>query len=145
MSNFALFRKVVKAVTQGDAQEAKQLDAEIADDERATFNIYVTAVFFGAVGHRFEEDHSQAAIQQFANEMREEYRNAPAPMKPLVVEGLIRAAFGEEYFLDEISADDQLTFQFPIIRKIVAQSEHMQARIDDYLADAQTLANEWME
>lgn len=143
MTDTALFRATVKALANGDAAEAKRLDAEIEHSDREAYNIYLAAVFFGAVGHRFQHDHSQEAIRHFVNEMAHEYRNATPALKPLTVEGLIRAAFGEDHFLDEISPDDQLMYQIPIIHKIVAQSEHMQQRLDDYLTDAETLASQW--
>lgn len=135
-----LFRRVAKAFALGDADEAKRLDSQIVDADRGAYNIYVMAVFFGAVGHRFSEDKSPEAMRTFASELRQEYPNSPEPVKLLVVEALIRAVFGEDHLLDEISPHDQLMYQFPIIRKIVGQSEDMRSHLDDYLSDAETLA-----
>ena len=145
MTTTALFRDIVKAFALGDTEQARRLDAQLTAEDRDAFNIFVTAMFFGAVGHRFENDDSREAIKAFVDEMRSEYADAQPPLKPLVIEGLIRAAFGEEYFLDEISPDEQLMFQFPIIHKIVTQSPHMQERLDDYLTDAGRLAAEWSQ
>jgi hypothetical protein len=143
VSDTALFRRLAKAFALGDTEQAKRLDAEIPDGEREAYNVYVTAFLFGAVGHRFEDDHSLDAIKKFAAEMSDEYRNAPVPVRVLAVEGLIRAVFGEDNLLDEISPEDQLRLPIPIIRKIVAQSPHMRERLDDYLTDAATLATQW--
>lgn len=140
MSDTKLFRHVVKAFALGDASEAKRLDAQIIDADREAYNLYVMAVFFGAVGHRFGDDNSPEAVRIFASELRQEYPNPPEPIKLMVVEGLIRAVFGEDHLLDEISPHDQLLYQFPIIRKIVGQSPEMRERIEDYLTDAETLA-----
>lgn len=140
MSDTKLFRQVVKAFALGDAGEAKRLDAQIVDADREAYNVYVMAVFFGAVGHRFSDDKSPEAIRTFVSELHQEYPNPPEPVKLMVVEGLIRAVFGEDHLLEEISPHDQLVYQFPIIRKIVGQSPEMRERVDDYLADAETLA-----
>ncbi|HIV59484.1 MAG TPA: hypothetical protein H9902_16170 [Candidatus Stackebrandtia faecavium] len=96
-----------------------------------------------ALLNRFEEDSSPEAIRKFANAMAANYANAQPPLKPFVIEGVIRAFAGEEHILDEISAEDQRDSQFPIIREIVAGSGELQARIDDVLTDAETLAREW--
>ncbi|MGH8792945.1 MAG: hypothetical protein ACRDXX_09895 [Stackebrandtia sp.] len=103
----------------------------------------MTAFFAGAAGHRFEHDQSHDAIHRFVSEARYDYRSADPPVKALVMEGLFRVLFGEEHLLNEISPEDQLRHQFLAIRKIVDQSEHMKERLDDYLADAETLARQW--
>lgn len=143
MANTNLFRETMKAAALGDSAAALRLDSQIPDVERESYNIYVTAMFCCAVEHRFSQDRSHAAITQFVNEMRYDFREANPPIKPLMIEGLVRAVFGEEHFLDEISAVEQLRAQLLAIRKIVDQSEQMQERLDDYLKDAETLTIQW--
>ena len=143
MADNELFRQVVKAMALGDGDRAQVLNREISPDDRESFHTYVTAMFAGAAAHRFEHDQSREAIDQFVNEMRHDYRKADPAFKPLVMEGLLRALFGEEHLIDEISPEDQLRTQFLAIRKIVDQSDHMRERLDDYLTDAQALAEHW--
>ncbi|WP_155829780.1 hypothetical protein [Glycomyces tenuis] len=142
MANYPLFREVMRAAVSGDAKRAGELDDQITDADRNAYNIYVTALFCGALEHRFATDQSQAAIKRFVDEMRYDYRNAQPPIQALVVEGLIRAVFGEDHLLDEISGEDQLRYQLLALRKIVDQSPEMKSRLDDYLSDAETLAAE---
>lgn len=144
MADFALFRDVMRAAALGDAERANQLDNRIEDADRSSYDIFVTAMFCGAVAHRFENDQSREAISRFVDEMRYDYRNAQPPVKPMAMEGTIRAVFGEEHLLDEIDGAEQLRHQFLAIRKIVHQSESMKSNLDGYLSDAEKLAREWM-
>ncbi|MGH8792944.1 MAG: hypothetical protein ACRDXX_09890 [Stackebrandtia sp.] len=143
MTNNELFRQVVKAMATGDRDRAIDLNKQVLDSDRRAYFIFVSAVFAGAVEHRFKDDRSHEAVVRFVNEMRHDFRNAEPPIKPLAVEGLIRALFGEDHFLDDIDSEDQFLSQYAVIRKIVDQSDHMKERFDDYLADAETLARQW--
>lgn len=139
-----LYRKTLKAAALGHAETANKLNEQMSDKDMNEYNVFVTAMFCGAVEHRFEDDQSRDAISRFVEEMRYDYRNLAPALKPLTVEGLIRAVFGEEHLLDEIDPLEQFRHQLLAIRKIVDQSDHMQQRIDDYLTDAETLTNEWL-
>lgn len=143
MENRALFRDIVKAAALGDLEKAERLDDEIPDVQREQFTTYLTAMFCGAIEHRFKDDQSREAVVRFVEEMRYDYRDAEPAIRPFVIEGVIRGVLGEEHLLEEISPQDQLLYQIPVIRKIVAQSPQMQERIDEYLTDAETLAAEW--
>jgi len=144
MADFTLFRNVMRAAALGNSDRASELDDQIVEQDRGAYDIFVTAMFCGAVAHRFEADQGNAAISRFVDEMRYNYRNAQPPIRPLALEGTVRAVFGEEHLLDEIDGAEQLRHQFLAIRKIVHDSEHMKERMDDYLADAELLAKQWM-
>jgi hypothetical protein len=143
METEALFREVVKAAALGDMDRAAQLDDQIPEQDSERFTTFLTAMFCGALEHRFGGDPSPDAVRRFVQEACDDFRDAQPPIKPLVLEGVIRGMLGEEHLLDEISAEDQLLYQIPVIRKIVHQSAEMKARIDDYLTDAETLAAKW--
>ncbi len=136
-------RELLRSVAMGHTDSAQSLNDRLSDGDRAQLGIYGTAVMAICLGHRFEEDSSPEAIRKFAHGMAANYANAQPPLKPFVIEGVIRAFAGEEHILDEISAEDQLDSHFPIIREIVAGSGELQARIDDVLTDAETLVREW--
>jgi hypothetical protein len=138
-----LFRETMRASALGNSSEATRLYAQIPRSEIDNYNMFIVAFFAGALGVRFQSDHSIAAIKQFSEEMVIDYRKADPPVKKLVVEGLIRGMLGEEDLFDEISAEDQYRTQLLAIRKIVGQSPEMQARLDDYLSDAESLAESW--
>ncbi|MFG3342356.1 hypothetical protein [Glycomyces sp. NPDC048151] len=139
-----LFRDTMRASSLGDSDEAARLYAQIPESEIDNYNMFIIAFFAGALGVRFKDDHSLAAIKQFAEEMQIDYRNAKPPVKQLVIEGLIRGMLGEEDLFDEISPEDQYRTQLLAIRKIVGQSPEMQARLDDYLTEAEALSDQWI-
>lgn len=145
MESSKLFRQIVKAMAAGKGSEALELDGQIPDEDRQAYFIFVSAVFAGAVEHRFEDDDSHAAVVSFVNEMRRDFSQSDAPIKPLIVEGLIRAILGEDHLIDDIDSGDQFMAQYAVIRKVVDQSDHMKTRFDDYLTDAETLARAWTQ
>lgn len=145
MTNYELFREIVRAAALGKMEEAEALNERVSDAERASFSIFQTAAFSGVLEKRFATDSSREAVQRFVDEMRYDYRDAQPPIRPLVLEGVIRGILGEEHLLDEISIEDQLLYQIPTIRKIVDQSDELKSRLDDFLNDTEALAREWVE
>jgi hypothetical protein len=143
MTGNPLFRETMRASALGNADKATELYQQIPKSEVEQYNMFIVAFFAGALGVRFKDDHSLPAIKRFAEEMRYDYREANPPVKQLVIEGLIRGMLGEEQMFDEISAEDQYRTQLLAIRKIVGQSPEMQANLDSYLKDAETLVAEW--
>ena len=143
MNTQRMFREMMRAVATGDADEARRISGQLDGEAHGRLNVYSTAVLSIVLGHRFAEDSSRGAIQEFMDQLRHDYRKANPPIKPLMVEGVIRAFAGEEHLLDEIPAEEQLNAQYPVIRKIVADSPELSQRIDDILTDAETLVHEW--
>ncbi|GAA4919047.1 hypothetical protein LX16_4415 [Stackebrandtia albiflava] len=143
MASKQLFKDTVKALALGDADRAMELDERISSEDRGDYFIYLSAVMAGAIEHHFANDHSREAIARFAEELRYEFRNATPPVKPLVIEAVVRAFYGEDHLLDDVSNDDQILAAYPIIRSITYRSEHMRSNLDKYLADAAMLADQW--
>ena len=136
-------RELVRSVALGDAAKAQRINDELSDEQRDELGIFGTAVVSVCLGHQFKDDSSHDAIRRFVARMQANYANTQPPLKPFAIEGVIRAFAGEEHLLDEISAQDQLASQFPIIREIVAETPELHGRIDDVLTDAETLVREW--
>ncbi|MFD0556994.1 hypothetical protein FB566_2246 [Stackebrandtia endophytica] len=143
MTDYQLFRQIVGAMAVGEGSKASVLIDQIPDEQEPDFHTYVTAFFSTAVVQRFGESPGPDVLRTFVDEMRYDYRNAEPPLKPMSMEALLRAFYGEEHLLDEITPEEQLRCEFLAIRKIVHQSEEMRLRLDAYLADAETLAKEW--
>ncbi len=101
------------------------------------------ALFAGALGDRLGEDPAREEIEEFVAEMRHDYRNAEPKVGFLALEAMVRAVYGEDHLIDDLSPKDEYLVQVPTIVKIVAQSAKMKAQLDDYLADAEVLAAEW--
>lgn len=143
MERDELFKQAVRASALGQGETAKSLTLKIDDSDSQAYFIFVSAFFAGIAEHWFREDQSQEAIARFVNEMRNDFAHADPPVKPLVVEGVLRALFGEDHLLDDITGMEQLTASLDAIRKMVDQSDHIQEHLNDYLNDAQILAAAW--
>jgi hypothetical protein len=136
-------RELLKAQALRDTATADRLNEQLTDEERAHYFLMAMALFAGALEVRLGETPSREQIDAFVNEMRYDYRNASPKMNFLVVEAMIRALYGEEDLIDEVPAAEQYRVQIPTIVKIVAQSEEMRSRLDDYIKDAEALAVQW--
>lgn len=136
-------RELVKAIALGDTGKAHELNLVIPDSERAQYHEYVTAFFSVLLEHRFADDSSRDTIATFVNEMRHDYRNTEAPINALIIEGVIRASCGEEYFLDNISGAETLRAEYLVIGKIATQSPTVFPRIEEFLDKAEHLMQEW--
>lgn len=138
------FRDIVKAVALGESATAQSIGAELDADEHEQLSIFATAVMSVCLDHRFRDDHSLEAIRGFVEEMRGNYAKSNRPLKFFVIEGVIRAFAGEEDILDDISAEDQMRVNYPVIRKIVSDSSTLREKLDDVMHDAELLMAEWM-
>ncbi|HIW62149.1 MAG TPA: hypothetical protein H9881_06810 [Candidatus Stackebrandtia excrementipullorum] len=136
-------RELVKAIAIGDTDRAKELNESIPQQERADYHTFVTAFFSIMLELRFKEDSSREAIASFVDEMRYDYRKADPPIKPMVIEGVIRASCGEEHLLDDISGADTLAAEYQVIGKIAVQSPEVIQNPDHYLDEAEGLFAEW--
>ena len=127
----------------GNAAHANELNAAMPDTDRPAFNQYLSAVFAVLLEQRFRDDLSRDAIAAFANEMVGDYADTDIQIKPLTVEGVIRAASGEHHLLGDLSGEDVLSTQFLVIGKIVMHSQDIQADLDRFLDEAEELVAEW--
>jgi hypothetical protein len=139
-----LFRQTLRAAALGHADESNRLYDQIPEADRERYNVFIVAFFAICLEDRFKADQSLAAIKQFAEEMRYDYRNAEPPLKQLVIEGLIRGMMGDEEVLKEITPAEQYRTQMLAIRKIVGQSAAMQTDMTPFLNEAEALAGQWI-
>ncbi|GIG70480.1 hypothetical protein [Phytomonospora endophytica] len=139
----ATHREYVRAIAVGDSDKIRELDDLIPESEWEEFHTYVAAFFSLMLEQRFANDSSRDAISAFVNEMRSDYRNMEPPMKPLMVEAVIRASAGEEHLFSEVPPRDTVDAHFLVIGKIARQSDDVQTRLDHYLSEAEGLAAQW--
>lgn len=136
-------REQVKALATGDASRANELNETMPDEERSAFNQYLSSVFAVLLERQFKDDLSRDAIAGFANEMVRDYEDTGLQIKPWTIEGVIRAASGEQGIIDELSGGDILSAQLLVIGKIVMQDEEVMSNLDHFLDEAEELVAEW--
>lgn len=136
-------REMVKAIAVGDSSRAQELNRSMPNDERGDFYNLLAAFFALMLEQRFADDASHEAIRTFVEEIRYDYRDADPPIKPLIFEGALRAACGEEHLLTDISQKDLDFVQHLVIRKVALQSDQVIPKINAFLDEAQQLVAEW--
>ena len=143
MDNKALFRATIKAVALGEVEEAVRLEGRIVDADRESYHLHVMAMFAALVQDRFSEDSSHAKLVAFVNELHRRYSEATPPLRPLMMEGMIRVVFGEQHFLADIPLAEQLRIQYLTIRVLIQDSDGLADRIDDLITASEELAEHW--
>ena len=105
----------------------------------------VAAAFAIAVEERFADDDSLDAVRVFIREAREDFAAADEPIKPLVAEGIVRAALGEDDLLDDIDPLEGMRIQVGLTHKIFAEAGKTAEQIDQALSEAEAMVDEAME
>ncbi|MEU6860353.1 hypothetical protein AB0B28_15965 [Glycomyces sp. NPDC046736] len=144
MADYELFQSVVKALAFGEGAKARELIEQVADSEQREYAVYIAAAFSELACEYFDKDHGLVAIKEFADEMAFAYRSATPPVRSIAMEILIRAIFDDDQSLDEVTPKEQLRLQIMSLRMIVHKSPEIYAQLDQHLADAQSLAIEWL-
>ncbi|SDK56324.1 hypothetical protein SAMN05216298_0560 [Glycomyces sambucus] len=145
MNEPAIFRDAIRAVAFGDGATARRIHDDLDEAAHERLFAFAIAVMSVCIEHRFAEDATHEAFRAFANEMREDFRDADPPPKPLAVEVVLRGFAGEDHLLDEIPVEDQTVLRYPLIRKIVADDPELQAGFDGVLDQAEALLEAWAE
>jgi hypothetical protein len=143
MADYPLFRKIVRALALGEGAKARELTADMLDDDQREYANYVSAMFAETAGHILDKDHSLVAIKKLVDEMAYAYRKVDPPFRPMAMEALFRVLFYEGQSLDEVKPQDQMRFQLMAIRMIVDKHPEVFAQLDNFLADAEALAVQW--
>ncbi|WP_147144681.1 hypothetical protein [Stackebrandtia albiflava] len=134
----------MKSAALGESARANQLYEELDESGRESYNIFVIATFATVMGVRFESDQSLEAVRTFSAEMAYDYRDAEPAVTATTVELVLRAMMGEEELFAEIPAEELQRIQLYSIRKVVDQTPQVRERLDEYLTEAEALAQTWV-
>lgn len=143
MQRNELFREHIKALAWGEGARSAELWQQIRSEDRTAHFAYTTAVFAGAVLQHFGETLGHEELQSFMNSIRHDFRKADPPLKFMNIEGAIRAIYGDDHFLDEMTAEEQMTAMTAVIRKIIDQTPLIKDNIEAFLDEADNLARQW--
>jgi hypothetical protein len=144
MANYDLFQRIVRAMALGEGASARDLIAQMPDEDQRDYVVYIAAAFTEFAETYFREDHGLVAIKNFVDEMAFAYRSSNPPFRPLAMEVLLRAVFDDDQSLDEVNAEEQLRFHTLALRMFAHKSPEIYAQLDQHLAEAASLAKEWL-
>lgn len=138
----AAYRNLLKATFTQDAETVDRISAELGDVPWKDSGLLVAALFSLAIRGRFARDASPAAVRAFVTEARDDYAEVDQPIKPLIAEGVVRAALGEEDMLDEVPPLEGMQVQMALTHKILLEAEATGEQIDRMLDQAEALLDE---
>lgn len=139
MGEMELYRELSTAVALDDGDKVTQLDANLGEGNRARFSAFLTAFFYAVVEYQFRADRTRGAVVRFVDHMRDTRAESGPQLKPLIVEGVIRAVLGEEHLLDEIPPNEQVMYEVPILQHIFVQSPPARDRMGEFLDSAEAM------
>jgi hypothetical protein len=144
MARYDLFQKIAKAMALGEGANARELIAQMPDEDQREYMVYIAAAFTELAEAHFREDQSLVAIKNLVDEMAFAYRSANPPFRAMAMEVLLRAVFDDDQSLDEVSAEEQLRYHTLALRMFAHKSPEIYAQLDQHLAEATSLAKEWL-
>lgn len=143
MSTTAAHREQLKAFATGDIDRAQELNNSLSEQERKSYHQLLGALFAVLLDNHFQEDASPQAISEFVDKVRRDYEAANAPFNAWTVEGVLRAASGEEHLFEQFSSEDILTTQTIVVGRLAIYDPSVSGNIDAFLDDAEELLAEW--
>lgn len=137
------FRQHARALLSGNGPEAQRLLDQFTRDDHGAHFMFIGALFTRITLRHFGTELQPEALQEFMTEIRQEFQSANPPLNSLHVEGVIRAVYGENRFLDEIPAGDQSLAMWAVIRKITDQTV-LGRHLEQLFGEAEQLAGKWI-
>ena len=136
-------RELVEAIASRDLTKARHLNETMPIEDRPAYAQYLSAVFALLLEDFFKDNLSRDTISGFVKQLKEDFRNAEPPFRPLMVEGVIRASAGETDLYDELESEDIVSTQVMIIGKLGIQGSSVRPDLDNILNEAEALVAEW--
>jgi len=112
--------------------------------KRTGYQALVSAAFVVAVQRRFTRDTSQAEVIEVVGGMRARSPRLAGQVDPVVAERLVMAVFNDDP-LDDLDARKSFEVQSVLMVTIIYDENLDEAGLDDFLAKARKLADEWLE
>jgi hypothetical protein len=100
------------------------------------------AVFSEVMERKYSSPPSINDIVEYSRYLARTYGDAEAPVKPLVVEGLMRAYQGESGLVEPLNIDDIITHQVLISYDLFTSLELDEKGLDDTVAGALKIVSE---
>lgn len=132
----------LRAQLAGNVEEHKQRLAQLGKAEAATgYAALLSASFTLAAYQRFGKKGDTAAVMRFVADVRSRTDDAAA-IDPRVAERLILATFTDEE-IDDIDLQVRYETQIVLLAAIISDSKLDDAQLEQFLAKARGIADEW--
>jgi hypothetical protein len=133
----------LKAYLSGDFHQYERIHGRLDPVAAKTgYSALLTATFFEAVDRRFAKGGTAADVVEFVGAVRARSEEFATELDPRVAERLIRAMLTDED-VDDIDVDTKVNSQFLLLYPLVEDQRLDDAGLDELLAEARKLADEW--
>jgi hypothetical protein len=134
----------LRAYLAGDFAKHRQLMEQLGrEGAREGFAALVPAAFVEAAERRFPPGTSMDEITSFVALVRAQHLNDPDEIDPLIAERLIHdVSTGES--IGDLNPDVKYRTQFVLLYPLIVEGNFSEAGLDDLVAEARKLAEEWL-
>jgi hypothetical protein len=133
----------LRAQLAGDLEEHQRLLAQLNTAEiQAPYRKLVSAAFFVAAGRRFPDGSTRADVIDFVADARSRTERL-GEVDPRVAERVILAVVGSER-IGDIDPKTSFETQMLLLAVFTADAEYDTAGLEDFLADARKVADQWL-
>ena len=134
---------VLRAMLTADTNEYDRLTEHLdRTDGWGDYTVLIAAAFFEAVDRRFGKGYTGAEIVQFVADARARFDQTGQDLDAVAAERLVRSALEDESVQD---LDDETVVQIQVVflAALVTGEQLDDAGLDEFLAEARKLADEW--
>lgn len=134
----------LRAQLAGNLDEHKRLFAHLDPvAARTGYRSLVSAAFCQAVERRFAPDSSAANVIEFVGDVRSRSESAADEIDPRTAERLILAVYTDES-IGDMDPGTNFGTQILLLAALIADEQFDSTGLDEFLAQARKLADQWL-
>lgn len=135
---------MLRAYVTGDSATHSRLRDQLDPaDGGAGYGALFGAAFCVAVERRFPPDGNPAAIIEFVGDVRSRSESLASKVYPATAEQLIRAVYTGEQ-ISGVDRETRILTQYLLMGALVADEHLDDSGLDDFIAQARKLADQWL-
>jgi hypothetical protein len=132
----------LRAALKGDANGHKRTYAGLELTSKDSYGALIVASFFRAAERRFAKGGDKADAVAFVAGLRAQHE-LEDDINPRIAERLLMATFSDEE-IDDIPDNAKGAHYMLLLAGLIADARLSDVELDEFLADARNLADEWL-
>jgi hypothetical protein len=133
---------VLRSMLTADGEYDRLTDQLDRTDGWGDYTILIAAAFFEAVDRRFGKGYTRAEIVQFVAHARARFDQSGHDLDALAAERLVLSALEEES-VDDLDDKTVVQTQIVFLTALITDEQLDAPSLDEFLAEARKLADEW--
>lgn len=132
----------LRTALKGDAEGHKRIYGAMGPAAKNGYGALVVASFFRAAERRFTKESSKADVVTFVSNLRARHE-LEDKIDPRIAERLLLATFTDTE-IDSVPDDAQGNHYMLLLAGLVADAQFSDEQFEEFLADACSLADQWI-